>query len=201
MRGISAALTDDGFSVVGSAYSGQEAVELAAKLQPDVVLLDINMPPGMNGIDATAQIRTLSPASTIVILTTSAPGPGIARALEAGAAGILTKSEPPMVLTRALRMLLADDDPRILKRLAETIIISGDMISTDGALSPSLTKTEHRVLRLLSQGLNYEAIAAELTVSPATVRTHAQHLREKLHAQSISQIVYRGVQLKFISID
>lgn len=201
VRGIAAALEEaSGFDVVAEEYSGSNAVKAVIACRPDVVLMDLNMPGETNGIEATAQIRQLCPTARVIVLTTLSPGPGLARALEAGAIGVVTKSDPPDVLVAAIRQVMEDDEPSALKSLAETIFISGDPMPDSPAVPPRLTPAEQSVLEYIARGMSYADIAEELTISSATVRTHAQRLREKLDAHSLSQLVYRGLQMRFISV-
>jgi len=201
VRGIASALEDaTGFDVVAEEYNGSNGVKAVLEHHPDVVLMDVNMPGGTNGIAATAQIRQMCPTARVIVLTTLSPGPGLARALEAGAIGVVTKSDPPDVLVAAIRQVMDDDEPGALKNLAETIFISGDPMPDSPAVPPRLTSAEQSILEYIARGMSYADIAEELTISPATVRTHAQRLREKLNAHSLSQLVYRGLQMRFISV-
>ncbi|MFC0581764.1 response regulator [Micrococcoides hystricis] len=180
-------------------HSGEEAFVSYAKLRPDVVLMDVNMPGGMSGVEATLMIREIDPAATILILTTVSPGPGIARALEAGAVAALNKTASEDTIRESVIRAAAGDDPRLLKNLAQDIQICGDRLGQTSATIPTLTAVEKQVLHAICEGLGYEEIAAAMSLSAWTVKTHTKNLRQKLHAENLAQLVVRALQYRFIS--
>lgn len=199
-RAVGAALTDAGsFRVLDPVHSGEEAIAAFAAQRPDLVLMDVNMPPGMNGVDATAAIMDLDPDARIVLLTTVSPGPGIARGLEAGAQAVLNKTAGERELVSIVRAASAGESPELLRGLVENIVISGDHLPDAPEAAPQLTAREMELLTLLCQGHGYEEIAAAQSVAMSTVKSHARNLRIKLGARNLAQLVVRALQFKFFS--
>lgn len=199
-RAVGAALTDAGsFRVLDPVHSGEEAIAAFAAQRPDLVLMDVNMPTGMNGVDATAAIMDLDPDARIVLLTTVSPGPGIARGLEAGAHAVLNKTAGERELVSIVRAASAGESPELLRGLAENIVISGDHLPDAPEAAPQLTAREMELLTLLCQGHGYEEIAAAQSVAMSTVKSHARNLRIKLGARNLAQLVVRALQFKFFS--
>ncbi|MFB9776326.1 response regulator transcription factor [Brevibacterium otitidis] len=199
-RALSYALvTEPGFHVLPPADSGEFAVSSYQQNRPDVVLMDINMPNGINGIDATRRIRMLDPTASVVILSTCAPGPGLARAIEAGAMATVHKTCPESTLRTVVRIAAGGDDPSMLKSLAGEIAIAGDPLPDTRLPSPKLTNRELDVLSLICSGRGYHEIASIHSVSVSTVKTQAKHLRTKLDAQNLAQLVVRALQYRFYS--
>ena len=199
-RAVGAALTDAGsFRVLDPVHSGEEAIAAFAAQRPDLVLMDVNMPPGLSGVDATAAIIDLDPDALIVLLTTVSPGPGIARGLEAGAHAVLNKTAGERELVSIVRAASAGESPELLRGLAENIVISGDNLPDAPEAAPQLTAREMELLTLLCQGHGYEEIAAAQSVAMSTVKSHARNLRIKLGARNLAQLVVRALQFKFFS--
>ncbi|MCI2266674.1 response regulator [Sediminivirga luteola] len=197
-RAVAAALSDDdGLTVAGICHSGDDAVAVYEERRPDVVLMDVNMAPGMNGVDATAAIMRLNAEARVVLLTTVSPGPGIARALEAGALAAVNKSTADDVLVGVVTRAARGESPGLLASLAADIAVSGDPLPDAPALAPSLTSQELAVLHLICQGKDYSEIARDLILGVNTVKTHTRSLRDKLHASSLAQLVVRALQYKF----
>lgn len=199
-RAVVAALRKDpSLSVLGAAHSGEEAVSAHLKFHPDVVLMDVNMPPGMSGIDATAQIMRSDPGARIVLLTTVSPGPGIARALEAGALAAVNKTAPEDVLIQTIRSVVTGEGLSSLGTLAHDIAISGDPLPDAHAMAPSLTDREHATLMFICEGLSYEEISQRMSVSISTVKSHSGRLRDKLGAHSHAQLLVQAMKFKFFT--
>jgi DNA-binding NarL/FixJ family response regulator len=172
----------DDIEVVAEAASGEEAITLSAHLHPDVVLCDLRLGPGIDGVATTTALRAQDPAPAVIILTTFDRDVEIIRAIEAGAAGYLLKDVSPDTIVASLkdaasgRMVLA---PEMAQRVVE------------GMRKPSLRLTEREVevLRLLDQGASNREIARTLFVSEATVKTHLVHLFSKLQVESRAKAV------------
>lgn len=197
-RAVAAALVDDGgFSVLEPQHSGEDAVEAFARHRPDLVLMDVNMHPGMSGVDATREIMSLDPEATIVVLTTVSPGPGITRALEAGAIAAVNKSATDAELVGVARAAVSGESPALLRSLAEDIMISGDLAADRQRAVPGLTPSEKLLLRQICEGMDYSEIAEQQVVTVYTVKTHARNLRIKLDAKNLAQLVIRAIQHKF----
>ncbi len=180
--------------VVGTAADGEEALALAAQLQPDVVLMDLRMP-RVDGVEATRRLRASHPAIKVVVLTTYADDRSVIDALRAGALGYLTKDAGAEEIQQALRRVVegqASLDPAVQLHLVEAI--------TGGAPDPGrpawptelpdgLTPREAEVLALIGAGLSNAEIAARLFVSEATVKSHVNHLLPKIGARDRAQAV------------
>lgn len=168
--------------VVGEAATGEEAVTLARHLAPDVVLCDLRMGEGMDGVAATAEMRALTPAPAVIILTTFDRDAEILGAIEAGASGYVLKDAPPDAIARAVREAAAG-------RLALTPELSERVVQVLRAPRVRLTDREHEVLRLLDTGASNPQIAKALFVTEATVKTHLAHIFAKLGVDSRSRAV------------
>lgn len=172
--GLRAALdADPGLRVVGEASGGDEAVRLARELRPDVVLMDLQLGPGIDGAAATARVRELPEPPRVLILTTYDSDADILRAIEAGAIGYLLKDAEPADLLRALRSAAA----------GETVLapsVATRLVSRERAPGISLTPREAQVLQLVAGGHSNSAIARQLFISEATVKSHLVQVFAKL---------------------
>ncbi len=169
-----------GIEVVGVAEDGAAAVELAAALQPDVVLMDLNMP-GMTGLQATRLIRARSPGVKVLILTTYATDDWVFDAIRAGAAGYLLKDTPRAGLVRAIVGTVAGQtfvDPQVAGKLFSHI--AGRPAAPDAPSLTDLTPREREVLRLLGQGCTNAEIAQRLFLAEGTVRNLVSAVLAKL---------------------
>lgn len=185
----------DGIEVVGEARDGEQAVELAVRLQPDVVLMDIRMP-HMNGIDATRAICSNSALGEVrvLILTTFDLDEYVYDALSAGASGFLLKDADPEDIASAVRAVARGDAliaPSVTKRLIEAFVSSRPVRSTTviAAGLRGLTDREREILTCVARGLSNEEIGEELFISPATVKTHLARIMSKLDAHDRAQLV------------
>ena len=189
----------DGLEVVGEARDGDQAVELAQKLRPEVVLMDIRMP-RVNGIDATRAIRANGAlASTqVLILTTFDLDEYVYDALSAGASGFLLKDAEPDEIVSAIHVVAAGDaliEPSITRRLIETFVATRPATPAAAAAGLSqLTDREREILTLVARGLNNEQIGERLFISPATVKTHLARIMGKLDAHDRAQLVVRAYE-------
>ena len=203
-RGIVAATP--GFSVVGEAGTGAEAVEQARRARPDVVLMDVRMPV-MDGIEATRQI-TGSAATAgvrVLILTTFDLDEYVYSALRAGASGFLLKSTLPGDLLNAIRVIAAGDAllaPSVTRRLVEEFARTSRAAATARPGQPDLravTAREREVLALIASGLSNTEIAGRLSISPATTKTHVGHLLTKLDARDRVHLVILAYQAGIVT--
>ena len=181
--------TLDDVEVVGEAANGAEAVEQAAKLVPDVVLMDLVMPE-LDGVEATRRIRAESPTTKVIVLTSFDADEQVFPAIKAGAAGYLLKDVRPAELADAVRKasrgeaLLA---PSVAAKLMQEV--AGDRSPAAG-----LTERELEVLRLIARGLSNKMIARELVVSEKTVKTHVSNILAKLHLTDRTQAALYAVR-------
>ena len=176
--------------VVGEAVDGADAVRIAARVRPDVVLMDIRMPI-MDGVTATEKLTALSPDIRILILTTFDLDEYVMNALRAGAAGFLLKDVRAADLIHAVRVVAAGDGvvaPTVTRRLIERFArLPADTIDAPGDLH-GLTEREADVVRLVARGLSNQEIAASLVVSETTVKTHVHNALTKLNLRDRVQL-------------
>ena len=176
--------------VVGEAGDGREAIEAAAALRPDVVLMDIRMP-NLDGIEATRRIAARSASSRVLILTTFDLDEYVYEALRSGASGFLLKDAGADELLHAVRVVAAGEAllaPAITRRLIEDYAHRPPLRERPAALA-ELTPRELEVLRLIARGLSNADIARELVVGDATVKTHVARIFVKLEVHDRAQAV------------
>lgn len=181
-----------GFTVAGEAADGAQAVDLAARERPDVVLMDIRMPV-MDGLEATRLITASGPgAPKVVILTTFDLDDYVYEALRSGASGFLLKDAPRADLIAAVRIAAAGDAllaPSVTRRLIEAFARRPASVAPAPSRLASLTPRERDILLLVARGHSNTEIARELVVSEATVKTHVGHLLTKLDLRDRVQAV------------
>ncbi|HUG13306.1 MAG TPA: response regulator transcription factor [Opitutaceae bacterium] len=183
-QGLCALLKTDGqFVCVGQARTGREAVQKAAELKPDVILMDIAMPT-LNGIEATRQILAANPAARVIVLSAHSDFPYVERMCEAGVAGFVEKQTSVEILSTAIREACRGNkyfSPTITKLIRDN---PGKLRDRDGTPKPGanlLTAREAEVLQQVAEGAANKQIAAELGISIKTVEKHRQHLMDKLN--------------------
>jgi DNA-binding NarL/FixJ family response regulator len=164
----------DEIEVVGAASGGEEAVALAGEQQPDVVLMDLEMP-GMDGIEATRRIRTACPAVNVVVLTAFSDRARILDAIDAGAVGYLLKDAEPDELIRGLQAAARGESP-LAPKAAQALVSARAEQQAD----PELTPREREVLALLADGLPNKLIARRLDISEKTVKAHLTNIFQRI---------------------
>jgi len=183
-QGLCALLrTDGGFTLLGEARNGREAVALAATLHPDVILMDIAMPV-LNGLQATSQILEANPTARVLILSAHSDDVYVERLTEAGAVGFIEKQTSAEILTKAIREIASGRtyfSPAIAKRLHDRPGKPRDRNGRIKADGSRLTSREAEVLQLVAEGAANKQVAAELGISIKTVEKHRQHLMDKLN--------------------
>ena len=172
----------DDLEVVGEARNGAEAVEVAKKLEPDVILMDMAMPV-MDGAEATKRIKTAQPDIQIIALTSFVEEDLVKRAVDAGAISYLLKDARPEVLLQAVRDACAGRGT--IDSAAMRVLLQ----QRDDPVGRDLTKREREVLALLAKGLTNEEIAGRLFLSEATVRLHVSNILTKLGASNRTSAV------------
>lgn len=184
--GLQGLLNDAGFEIVAAVATGREAVTLASRLHPDVVLLDIRMP-DMDGLQALAAIKAQLPTLSVIMLTTYANPEYLTRALALGAAGYLLKESDPEEIPGIVRAVAQGD--KVIDQDILQAVVAAPAVPEAGikALIEDLTEQEWRVLKLIAEGLNNDAIAELLSISRNTVKTHVRHIFEKLAVSDRTQ--------------
>lgn len=174
------------FKVVGEASTGEEALRLVKQHQPDVVLMDLIMP-GMDGVEATRRIKTISPHTSVVVLTSYHEDEHIFPALKAGAISYILKDTKMTNVVDALRRAAQGEvslHPYVASRLIREVH-SEESLSADG--STELTEREMDVLKLIAHGFTNIDIAAKLVISENTVKCHVSNILGKLHLADRTQ--------------
>jgi DNA-binding NarL/FixJ family response regulator len=192
--GITQLLEERGIRVVGEAGLAAHAIELAATLQPDVVLMDLNMP-GMSGVEATQRLTTAVPSARVLVLTVAADERHVMDALLAGACGYILKEAPITQIVDGVNAA-ARGESAISPRIANGLIHrlrqpSQDAIDLSGA---PLTDREHEVLELLARGMDNGEIAHALYLSEHTVKNYVSSILAKLQVENRVQAAVRAVR-------
>ena len=179
-------------AVVGEAASGDEAVELAHKLEPDVILMDIKMP-GLNGIEATREIQQANPLIGVLVLTMFEDDDSVFAAMRAGAKGYLLKDSGGEGVVHAIRAVASGEavfGPGVAERIMG--FFSAPRAAAPQRAFPELTEREEEVLSLVAQGKGNREIARQLFVSLKTVRNHVSNILLKLQVADRAQAVIRA---------
>jgi DNA-binding NarL/FixJ family response regulator len=189
------AVTDD-IEIVAEAEDGNSALKKCQELQPEIILMDINMP-GLNGIYATQQILEKFPQIGIIMLTMLEDDTSVFNAMRAGARGYLLKGADPQEVLRVIRAVAEGQalfGPAIATRLMNFFkeLSLKPVAAQSKATFPELTERELEVLRLISQGLNNSEITHKLVLSPKTVRNHITNIFSKLQVADRAQAIVRA---------
>lgn len=190
--------TEHDFQVVGEAASGEEAILKARELVPDVILMDVSMP-GMNGIEATRQIKAERPVQNVLVLTSYDDDAYIFALLEAGAAGYLLKNASEAELLGAVRAVAAGESalhPSVARKVLERFSTT----STSSAPLDTISPRELEVLRVAATGRTNKEIARDLDISPRTVQVHLANIFSKLGVGSRTEAVLIGIKRGWVSL-
>jgi len=183
------------FAVVGEASDGRQAVALALKLRPHIVVMDIAMP-GLNGFEATRQIRHGSPATKILALSAHSDDEYVAQMAAVGAAGYLVKKNSGQVLIHAIREIVAGRpffSASISKRMQDAARRAHERGESRTRPAPTLTKREAEVLQCVAEGAANKQIAADLNISIKTVEKHRQQLMDKLNIHDTAGLTRHAI--------
>jgi DNA-binding NarL/FixJ family response regulator len=201
-KGLCAILGDESdIEVIAEAVDGRDAVRLTEQLQPDVVVMDFSMP-GLNGLEATRQIKQIIPAVKVLILTRHTNKEYIYNILQAGASGYLVKKSAPEELIAAIRAVERGDsylDPSI-----SAMVINGYMQWAESEIQKPdnlITPREREVLQLIAEGRSNQEIAKVLHISVKTVGNHRTNLMDKLSLHSTAELTQYAVRTGMINLD
>ena len=201
-EGLRRSLTDEGFDVVGEASDGEEAVRLAAEVQPDVILMDVTMP-GMNGVEATRTLQRTHPDIRSVMLTMHADESVTAEAIRAGAVGYLVKDCSTDEIADAIRLAAGDDAAALSPALAGAMLDEVRRIEPDPPADDAdrvITRREVEVLQLIADGCSTPEVAEQLYISQKTVKNHLASIYQKLDARDRTQAVLQAVRMGIVRL-
>jgi two-component system, NarL family, response regulator LiaR len=194
--------TQKNMKVIAEASNGKEAVDLAIKLRPNVIVMDIGMPE-MNGLEATRQIKTQCPNIAVLVLTVHTDSEHVLGILKAGAAGYLTKTAAGNDIIRALKSIIAGES--ILTTSILQQIINAVPIEQQSLVLPSssikLTDKEILILKLAAKGLSNKNIASTLNVGETTIKTYLGDIFSKMEVGSRTEAVIKGLKTGLISLN
>jgi DNA-binding NarL/FixJ family response regulator len=199
-EGLRRSMVDEGFEVVGEADNGEEAVRLAAELQPDIVLMDVSMPE-MDGVEATRIIRSTDTATRVIMLTMHADTEVLADAIRAGASGYLVKDCSTEEVAEAVRMA-ANGDTALSPQLAATMLDEVRRLEMPNPAEDDrvITKREEEVLQLIADGCSTPEVAEQLYISQKTVKNHLASIYQKLDARDRTQAVLQAVRMGIVHL-
>ena len=189
-------LSDEVIVVVGEAATGEEAIERARELTPDVVFMDVRMP-GMDGIEATRRIRDAAPNTKVILITIDESRGAVAEAIQAGVSGYLLKDASPDALVDAAKNAVEGNaviHPQLTKTFIEEARM-GEGSSSGEQKAPALSKREREILQKVADGATTRQVATDLGISPHTVKTHLERIFEKLGANDRAQAVAIAIRM------
>ena len=194
--GLRNLLADQGVDVVGEAQTGAEALGLVRDLAPDVVVMDLNMP-GMSGVEATRQINVLAPLTRVLVLTISDQDADVMDAILAGASGYLLKDSSIQDLLQGIRSAAVGEaliSPHIAAKVLQRVRATSTNPEIADTIRAELSDREVEVLKLIANGTDNAQIAAELHISPKTVKNHISNILMKLQIDNRIQAAVYAVR-------
>lgn len=194
-NGIKHILVQEGFTVVGEAANGRDAVRIAKEIHPDVAILDFSMPL-LNGIDAAPQIRSVSPRTKVLLLTMYKDEPYVLRALRAGINGYVVKTQAAADLVEAIRSIVHGG--LYLSPVISESVVKAALLRNERDLDP-LTPREREVLQLIAEGKSNKQISQDLGMSVKTVDSHRRNLMVKLDIHETAGLVRYAIRTGLIS--
>jgi NarL family two-component system response regulator LiaR len=190
------------FELVGEAADGEEAVRLAGELKPDIVIMDIVMPK-LSGLEATKQIKQVSPVTAILILSAYSDIRYIIGLLEVGACGYLLKNSPGKDVVKAIREIRSGEsvlDPEVTRKLVQRLA-SLSKTQDEREASGQLTTREMEILKWASRGLSNKEMSEKLFISLRTVKAHMTNIFNKLGCSSRTDAIIKGLKQGYINLD
>ncbi len=194
--GLRTLLEDEGVQIVGEASAGQEALDIVRELAPDVVVMDLNMP-GMGGVEATRHISSVAPLTRVLMLTISDQDNDVIDAILAGACGYLLKNSSIQDLMAGIRAAAQGESlisPTIATKVLQLIRASSRQPEIEETIRSELSDREIEVLKLIANGKDNAMIAAELHISPKTVKNHISNILMKLQIENRIQAAVYAVR-------
>jgi DNA-binding NarL/FixJ family response regulator len=193
---------EEDIEVVAEAADGAQALELARRLRPNVVVMDIRMPV-LDGVDATRLIASDPDLKDVrvLVLTTYDDDELVFRALRSGAGGFLLKDAEPEALVQGVRVLASGEAllaPSVTRRLVEAFVARAEPVAPSPAMVDALTDREREVIALVGAGLSNHEIATRLVISPATARTHVSRAMGKIGARDRAQLVVFAYESRLV---
>ncbi len=195
-KGLRALLEERGWKVKAEAANGREAVDQAARLQPDLVVMDLSMPV-LNGLDATSLVRKAVPHARVLILTMHNTEELIEKTLQAGACGYVLKSDAEKDLVTALEAVL-DNRTFFTQAPGESAVDYVRHGKQAGLPGEKLSPRERQIMQLLAEGRSNKEVAMELGVSVRTVENHRARIMKKLQLRSLSDLVRHAIRNNII---
>ena len=203
-EGLRRSMVEQGFDVVGEAGDGDQAVRLADRLRPDVILMDVTMPE-IDGVEATRQIRSAMPEVKVVMLTMHADQEVLAEAIRAGASGYLVKDCSTEEIASAVRLTVSGEtalSPQLAASMLDEVRrLDGDMAFGVPDDERVITRREEEVLQLIADGCSTPEVAESLFISQKTVKNHLASIYQKLDARDRTQAVLQAVRMGIVHLD
>jgi len=194
--GLRNLLEDEGVQIIGEASAGQEALNIVREVAPDVVVMDLNMP-GMGGVEATRHISSIAPLTRVVMLTISDQDNDVIDAILAGACGYLLKDSSIQELIAGIRAAARGESlisPTIASKVLQRLRASNTQPDIESTIRAELSDREIEVLKLIANGKDNSMIAAELHISPKTVKNHISNILMKLQIDNRIQAAVYAVR-------
>jgi DNA-binding NarL/FixJ family response regulator len=198
-EGLRKSLDELGFTIVGEARNGVEAVDLAAAVQPDVVLMDVTMPE-LDGVEATRQLKERLPNTFVIMLTMHADQDVLTEAIRAGANGYLVKDCSTDEIASAIDSVVVGEtalSPRLAASMLAEVRRQDSAIQSERVITPR----EEEVLQLIADGCSTPEVAEQLFISQKTVKNHLASIYQKLDARDRTQAVLQAVRMGIVSIN
>lgn len=199
-EGLSRSMSEHGFDVVGEARDGAEAVNMAQRLTPDVILMDVSMPE-MDGVEACRQVRAAVPETKVVMLTMHADQEVLANAIRAGACGYLVKDCSTEEIAGAVRTVFSGEVALSHQLVASMLDEVRKLATVPPREDRVVTKREEEVLQLIADGRSTSEVADQMYISQKTVKNHLASIYQKLDARDRTQAILRAVRMGIVSLE